>query len=427
MRSIAVVGVSHRTASVEVRERVALDVPDRAEVTRRVLGVDGVREAVVLSTCNRTEVYAAGEPGSEDALPAARLVDAFRDLKDPGRELPDGTFVTFDGREAVAHALSVAAGLDSMVLGETQILAQVRDAYDEAVELRSVGPTFRRLFPASFRVAKRAHTETRISAGAASIGSIAVDLAAKVFDDLERRTVLLIGAGETGGTVARALKQRRVARVWITGHGIERATHLAERIGAHALPREDAYRRLHEADIVLAAAAPSGGDYVLAADDVARAMRGREGPHLLLIDVGVPRNVDPAAADLGDVFLYDLDDLEALADATRRRREGEVPRVLRFVERELAAFADWWGAARELDPLLRQLHGRFDSIRGRELARAIGRIPKEHHESVELFSRVLIDKLLQTPTRRLKGGGERLGGFAKTLRELFELDEDESK
>ncbi len=420
MTGIAVAGVTHRTAPVEVRERFALGAEGRSEVARRVLALAPVREAVVLSTCNRTEVFAAAAPGQDEALPGMALID--ESPAGNGAD-PRGFFRLLEGHEALAHVLSVSAGLDSMVLGETQILGQVRHAYEEAVAAGQVGPVFRRLFPASFRVAKKAHTLTEISCGAASVGSVAVELAGKVFEDLSRSTVLLLGAGDTAATIAKTLVERRVKRLLISGRGEERARALAERLGGQALPFEDARQSLAEADVILTAAAPLDGRFVLGVDEVQGALPARRVRQLLIIDVGVPRNVDPRVAGLADVFLYDLDDLQSLEEATRRRRQREVPKVERFVAQEIAVFREWWSSARSLGPLLRALHQRFDEILGRELDRTLPRLPEEYRGAVEVFSRSLVDKLLQAPTIRLRQGGERLDEMARLVRELFDLQD----
>jgi glutamyl-tRNA reductase len=417
---ISVIGLSHRTARVEVRERFALDAEARAELARQVCAEDGVHEALVLSTCNRTEIYAVGAPGLDVELPNERLREL---LLAAGREsgAAPSDFAIRIGADAVTHAFEVAAGLDSMVLGETQILGQVKQAYQEAVDTGHVGPGLRKLFPTAFRLAKRAHTETAISEGAASVGSIAVELAGKVFGDLDRRTVLLLGAGDTGETIALALGERKVARLWIAGRGEERSARLAERCAAQSLPLEVALAGLAEADIVLTAAHTPTRDFLLAHDRLAAAIAARRGGPLLVVDVGVPRNVDPAARDLADLFLYDLDDLESVAEETRRRRRGEVVRAEAILAEGIDAFAAWWRAAAGVAPLLRDLHARLEETRRRELARTLEKIPQEHHAVIERFSRSLLDKLLQAPTIELRRGDDALHKQLDVVRKLFGL------
>lgn len=416
------VGVSHRTAPVHIREQIALDADGRNGLCGRLAHV-GCVESVVVSTCNRTEIYAVVDPpasGIEAAI-IALLSDRPAGLN--GTVFEPSLFEVLEGKDAVRHAYEVACGLDSLVLGETQILAQLRQAYDAAQAQATLGPLLRRMFPATFQVAKKVHTETSISVGAASVGSIAVELAAKIFDDIDRRTALLFGAGDTGETVARALVDRKVARLWIAGHGTQRAAALAERLGAVALPREEAMSRLVDADIVLTAAAPQDGSYLLTPEMIEQtvARRRRE---LLIIDVGVPRNVDPNVADVANVFLYDLDDLESVAADTRRRRQREVPKARALVDRGVEAFLGWWRTAEDVGPLLRDLHGHFAAVAERELARTRARLPGEHHAAVESLTRSLIDKLLQGPTLYLKQRPDDLAEVERLLRRMFNLSAD---
>jgi glutamyl-tRNA reductase len=429
LKSVAAIGLSHKTARVEVRERFALDTAARRALVSRLLAMPGVAESVVLSTCNRTEVYVVGRAGGDESLPVEPIRDALIAIGN-GAGARASDFSVLEGEAAVRHAFAVAAGLDSLVLGETQILGQVRGAFQEAVDCGAVGASFQRLFPAVFKAAKRAHTETAISEGQASVGSIAVELAAKVFADLESRTVLLIGAGDSGETIAVSLHERRVGRLLIAGRGVERSSRLAERVSGVALPLDAALGRLADADIVLTAATNSDGDYLLPRASLQRALEARKGAPLLVVDVAVPRNVDPVARDLSDLFLYDLDDLEAVAADTRRRRQKEVRKVESLLEEGVRAFAEWWGVSATIAPLVRELHAQADATRRRELERTLAQLPSEHHAAVERFSRSLTDKLLQGPTIELRRGGTGLRERLDLVRRLFGLGrsdtEDES-
>lgn len=420
MKGVCAVGLSHRTARVDVRERFALDPDARMRVARSVRDLEGIAECVVLSTCNRTEIYAAAANGLDRDLPSERIVEIL--LAEGGNSgAAASDFFELHGEQAVAHALSVATGIDSMVLGETQILGQMKQAFQDAVAAGTVGPAFQKLFALAFRFAKRAHTETAISEGQASVGSIAVELAAKVFADLERRTVLLLGAGDTGETVAVAMAEKKIARMWIAGRGLERSSKLAERTGAVPLPLDQAIDRMSEADIVLTAASPPDGSFLLTKSRLERAAEEKRGEPLLVIDVGVPRNVDPAARDLADLFLYDLDDLESVAEETRRRRKQEVKKVEAILEYGVLQFAEWWTASQGVGPLLRELHANFDATRKRELERTLKQIPSEHHETIDRLTRSLVDKLLQSPTIELRRGGEQLKERMDVIRRLFGL------
>lgn len=426
MNGVVVVGISHKTASVELRERFALDSAAREQLARAVREALGVDEVLVLSTCNRTEVYAGALPSRERELEGGAIRELLLRLRPETGA--DGAAALFElrGLDAVEHAFEVACGLDSMVLGESQILAQLRQAFDEAAAREAIGPAFQELFSSAFRVAKRAHTETAISHGAASIGSVAVELAAKVFDDLASRTVLLLGAGDTGETIARALAERHVGKLRIAGRTVERSSRLAAQFQAEAMELSAALERFGDADIVLTAAAPPAGQYLLDLARVRRGLAARRGDELLLVDVGVPRNVEPAVKDLPDVFLYDLDDLHAVADATLERRQREAAKVKKFIAAAAEAFAAWWRTDLGMAPFLRLFHGHFERVRRRELERALSRLPAEHRELVERFSRSLVDKLLQAPTIKLRNGLGESAAARDLLRELFDLAREES-
>lgn len=420
MSGLGWIGVSHRTASVEVREQLSLDREGRDAVSGMLRGITGVTETCVLSTCNRTEIYVGL---SDPTSPWARSASAWLlDRADrAGTAVDVNVLRTRDGMDVARHAFAVAAGLDSLVLGETQILAQLRRAFEEAEQRETVGPLLRRLFPNAFRAAKAAHTETRISAGAASVGSIAVDLAAKVFDDLHRRTALLIGAGETGATIARALHERKIGRLLISGRGHERAAALAAQLDASAVPADELARWFPEVDVLLLAARPIGGEYVIGPDHPGLQQRGRP---LLAVDVGVPRNIDPALADRTNIFLYDLDDLEAVSLETRRRRQAEVPKVERILGRSIAAFEQWWTSHRDVGPLVRALHAQAGEVLKAELDRTLSKLPTEHHAAVIRLGQSLVSKLLQHPTVELRRGAAGFLERAQLIRQLFGLPPD---
>lgn len=425
MKRVVAIGLSHHTARVEVRERFALDSEVRRRLANQLHTFEGVSESVLLSTCNRTEIYVAGGDDVEE-VPIAAIREALLAVGEgSGANATD--FAVRVGEDAVRHAFEVAAGLDSMVLGETQILAQVRGAFDEAVAAGCVGATFHRLFPEVFKLAKRAHTETEISQGQASIGSIAVELAAKVFDDLEQRSVLLLGAGDTGETIAVSLHDRKVARLLIAGRGLERSSRLADRVFGVALAQDEALARLADVDIVLTAATPERGEFVLDAERLGKALDSRRGQPLLVIDVGVPRNVAPAVRDLADLFLYDLDDLESVAAETRKRRAKEVKKVQAMLEDGIDAFERWSQEHRHVAPLLRDLHARIEETRRRELERTLAQIPAEHHAAVERLSKSLVDKLLQAPTIELRRSGPELRDKMALVRRLFGIGHDDSE
>ena len=325
-------GISHRHAPLEVREKFAVGANELAENLARLCGIEGIRGAVLLSTCNRVELYAsASDPNS--ALPK---ISKFLAERSGGAELP---FQSPDTSTSAKHLFRVASGLDSMVLGETEILGQVKRAYATASENGNADRRIHRLFQQALRAAKEVRTETSITRGAASVGSIAVDLAEKIFGDLLDHQVMILGAGDTSERVARGLYKRGVGAVLVSNRRHERARHLADRIGGAAVHFEEWQDAFRDTDIlVCSTAAPH---FVVTPEKLAPVLRQRTGRPLYIIDLAVPRDVDPRVGDLDFVHLHDIDSLQNLSRETTRRREGELARCEEIVERHTSDFLDW--------------------------------------------------------------------------------------
>jgi glutamyl-tRNA reductase len=394
---LCIVGVSHLTAPLEVRERLAVpaeSIPGALSALRESCGAS---EAMLLSTCNRVEVYAAvAEPD------VARLRDYL--AARGGLSSADPHLVVHTGAEAVRHAFRVAASLESMVIGEPQILGQVKDAYDRAEKAGSLGSTLNALRNRSLAAAKRARTETGIGRNAVSVSHVAVELARKIFGEMRDRNVLLVGAGKMSELAARQLV-RGGARATVLGRTLERAEQLAATLGGRALPMEELRAELAKADIVISGTGAPG--IVIGRDDVEDARRRRTGRHqrpLFLIDIAVPRDIDPMVAKVGGVFLYDLDDLRSVAEANLRERRKEAAAAEELVDHEVAAFLDW---QRSLDvvPLLVELRQRGDDIRRAEIEKArrrLGPLSAEQEAVLDSMTAGIVNKLLHAPTVQLK-------------------------
>lgn len=425
MKALAAVGVTHRSAPVAVREAFALDREGRLRAMDRVSTLQGVREVVVLSTCNRTEVFAAGDLAGAGLLPQDEIRDALLDVA-AGRGSFSGDLRRavriLRGGDAVRHILALPAGLDSMVLGETQILGQTKRAFDEAVAAGRVGRVFHRLFARAFHLAKWAHEKTALSRGEASVGAMAVALAAKVFGDLSRCTALLVGAGETGRTIAAALARRSVGRIWVASRTLERAEEAAREVGASALPLEVARRRLDEADLVLLAARPREGEWILRRADAERVVSGRKGRPWFVVDVGLPRNADPSIADLRDTYLYSIDDLETLTERNRRRRAREAALVMRRVEDEAERFQAWCRRTADTGAAIEALRRRIEDIGRRELHHALKGAPPEAAPALERLSERLVKRIVQQPASRLRGADGDVRPYVEALTWLFDLE-----
>jgi glutamyl-tRNA reductase len=422
---VAVVGASHRTAPIELRERLAFG---RAELPGALaaLAGDAGGEAVVLSTCNRTEVYLAAGDGGEaveraEAMLAGRLG---ADTGEAGRWL----YVRRD-RDAAQHLFRVAAGLDSMIVGEPQIQGQVREAYAAARDVAAgrgpvVGPALNRMFQTALGVGGRVRSETGLGIGAASVPSAAVELAKKIFGSLKGRRALVLGAGEMSEVTLECLRGEGVRTAVVANRTYDRARELAEKWGGEAIQWDEFAGALAGVDIVICStAAPVP---VLTTERFRRALpRGPRRP-LCIIDIAIPRDVEATVGEQRNVFLYNVDDLQQIVDASLDRRRSELPAAEEIVT---AGVEDFWGwyASLAVVPTIRALRDHGERVRQEEVERALGRLrhlSDDDRAAVEALTRSLLNKLLHAPTARLReaAGNGRGTGVLDTVRYLFELD-----
>ncbi|HUH14807.1 MAG TPA: glutamyl-tRNA reductase [Gaiellaceae bacterium] len=409
---LTLAGVSHHRTPIELRERVAIDLDACRDLAARVGG-----EAVVLSTCNRTELYLAREEHAEEE--AVRTLAELAD--DRGAELAAALYRLRD-EGAALHLFRVAAGLDSLVPGEGEILGQVRTAF----EAGSPGPFLDRLFRQALHAGRRVRLETAIGESPASVPSAAAALAQQVFEDLRGSRVLLLGAGKMSEATARNLVSRGAEIAVVANRTLEHGEELARRLGARALPLDAVAHELAEADVVVSAT--SSSDHVLSSDDVAAALRTRRGRPLLLLDLAVPRDLDPAINALEGCFLYDVDDLEAVVAETISGRRSEAARAERLVEEEAARFRDWH-ASLDVVPTIASLRALVEEIRDGELAKAGGRLSERERRHVESITSQILAKLLHLPTIRMKEAAAAADGvvYADVVRHLFGLGEEEPR
>jgi glutamyl-tRNA reductase len=412
--ALIVAGVSHRTAPVAVRERLVVPATEARDVLAAIRGRSGAREGVILSTCNRTEVYAV--EGDADAAPAVWSVLSDR-MREPA--LPFG-YVRRD-RDAVTHLYRVASGLDSMILGEAQIQGQVRDAWETS--RAESGVILNRLFQSALLVASRVRTETAVGRGAASVSSAAVQLAKKIFGSLSGRHAMIIGAGDTAELALRCLLDEGVRAAVVANRSLARAEELALRYGAVALHYDECWGRLHEMDLLLCStAAPHT---VVRREHVLPALAARGDRPLCILDIALPRDVDASVGRLDNVFLYDLDDVRAVADSNIERRREELPSAEQVIDEEVEAY--WrWRTGLVAVPVLKAFRDRMDHLREEEVAhlmRHLAHLSPSDRAAVEHFSRALMNKMLHEPTVRLRAAaanGQGLG-IVDALRYLFGL------
>jgi glutamyl-tRNA reductase len=395
--TLSLVGISHHVAPVELRERVALPL-DRAASLARTLG-----DAVCLSTCNRTELYLAGDDGS-------RALSTLEELA--GAPLRSVAYRMHDEAAAV-HLFRVSAGLDSLIPGESEILGQVRAAFDAA----SPGPLLDRVFRQALQLGKRVRTETAIGESPASVPSAAAALAAQVFGDLDGRRVLLVGAGRIGELAAGNLSARGASIEYVANRGAEAAGELAQRFGAAPLALDEVAGKLGEVDVVLTSTSAPG--LLVSARDIP----ARRRHPLFFIDIAVPRDVDPAVHQLDGCFLYDIDDLEAVVAETIAGRRVEAEHAERLVALEAERFREWQ-ASLDVVPAIASLRSRAEEIRAAELAKLSG-LPEHERQTIESVTAQILNKLLHLPTVRMKEAAVADDGaaYAAAIRHLFGLEE----
>jgi glutamyl-tRNA reductase len=390
--NLLLVGTSHRRAPVEVRERVALDPDAAAKLSERL--ADG-GEAVCLSTCNRTEIYLAAEDPGEADQSATRALSELAGVEPPDLE---PHLYRLEHEAATVHLFRVAAGLDSLVPGESEILGQVRTAYERG----KVGPLLDRLFSHALHTGKKVRTDTAIAESPGTTSSAAAALAAQVFGDLDGSRIAIVGAGKIGSRAARRLTKRGASLAFVANRTESRARELAEELGGVTVPLNRVVGAVQDADIVVSST--SSPDFVLTKDALSEALPARKGRPLLLIDLAVPRDLDPAINDLPDCYLYDIDDLEAVVHDAARGRESEFAKAEAIAVDEAARFREWL-AVRDVAPTIASLRERAETIRRSELAKASARLAglsERERNAVESLTSQIVNKLLHEPIVRLK-------------------------
>ena len=423
---LLLVGISHRTAQVELRERVDFQTRGVADALKALAERGSAREAVVISTCNRAELYVACDEATATRQDLVRFVSDFNGVAavDIAPHVYDVTDL-----DVARHLFRVAAGLDSLVMGEPQILGQVKDAHTLAIDAHTSGPVLNRLFHTSFAVGKRVRTETGLGSGAVSVSYAAVSLARKIFGDLSGRTVAVIGAGEMGKLTALHMKSQAVKAVTIVSRTMAHAARTAEAIGgASAAPWEELDAVLSASDIIITATGAAAP--ILTKAHIEAVMRPRRNRPLFIIDIAMPRDVEAAAGELEQVFLYNIDDLQASVRENLARRASEVARAEAIVNEEVEKFGGWF-RARGAIPTVVALRERFEAIRRAELERLdfkLSSLPPEARARVDEITHLIVEKLLLTPTEQLKalGNSEAVTAYSEALTRLFALAEQQN-
>lgn len=420
---IIVVGLSHKTAPVEVREKLAVPESRLDEALARLRSYAGIKEGFLLSTCNRVEVYAVVDQIEEGH---ARVQEFFSDthLALSSEQLTPHLY-GYTGDRAIGHLFRVAASLDSMIVGEPQILGQLKDAFEVALNHKASGVVLNKLVRKAISVAKRVRTETKIAETAVSVSYAAVELAKKIFSNLSEKTVLLVGAGEMAKLAAQHLVDQGVRRVSITTRDAASAVELARRFNATSIPFEHFRHEMAEADIVLCST--GAAHYLIGVEDVEQAVRRRMNRPIFLIDISVPRNIDPAVKDIDNAFLFDVDDLEMRVEQNREERRREAVKAERMVDEEVGQILQWLKSL-EVTPTIVALRHRAEEIKRAEVEKAFVRLQHlsaQERTVVEGLASAIVNKLLHGSLVTLKAESTSGGGamFIEAARRFFGLDD----
>ena len=419
---LLVIGLNHNTAPIEIRECLAFPEDKLAEALSRVHALSPVKEDMIVSTCNRVEVYAATRETEKAIHDVKEFLCQYHGIS--LKEFEKSLYIHV-GEEAVKHIFRVASSLDSMVLGEPQILGQIKDAYDISQQANTSGLILHRLLHRAFHVAKRVRTETKIAISAVSVSSVAVELAEKIFGTLEKKIVLLIGAGEMCELAARHLVAGGVEKMVVTNRTYERAVSLAQEFKGEAIPFEDMTLGLKKADIVISAT--NSPHHLIGHDQIAKAMKDRRQKPIFFIDIADPRDIEPSVGDLENVYLYNIDDLQKVANENIKDREKEALKAEGLVQDEVAKFVSWYRSL-DVTPTIVALRKKFEEIRKKELEKTLSLHPHlsdKEKKSLEALTSAIINKILHTPITLLKQTNEEATAdlYLDTLQALFGLSE----
>jgi glutamyl-tRNA reductase len=413
---ISLVGIDHQTAPVAIREKVAISAKKLYDALPMLHSY--IPRGIILSTCNRTEVYTIDSDARHAEKASLDFLKARLDITDAA--LLQYVYL-FEDRVAVEHLFRVASGLESMIVGEFEVLGQVGHALEVAEGAGMVNLPLRHIFQSAIRTGRRVREETGISRNALSVSSVAVDLAAGIVGDLKGCKMLVIGAGEAGRLAAKVAKDRGISQMMVVGRTQERASALAAELGGTPISSSNLREELPTANIVVTCA--GAPHRILSVGQVKRAMEKRPALPLAIIDIAVPRNVEPAVGQIRGVFLYNIDDLTGLSKLNRKQREDEIQEASQIVADELDKFTSWWQEFK-VRPLIRALTSKAEEIRRSQFDRTLKKLPhlsEEEQYSLEMMTKSIVSKILKDPVQYLKINGSK--NYAEMIKEIFRLEE----
>jgi glutamyl-tRNA reductase len=421
MDKIALIGLSHHTAPVEIREKIAFSANDVPEALDRISSIAGVKEVMLFSTCNRVEVLVVAENEYETVPEVKKFIAEYNHV--PLSEFENNLYV-LEGEDAVRHIFRVASSLDSLVVGEPQILGQIKDAFQFSLKNKTNGVILNRLLPRAFSVAKKIRSETGIGDRAVSISYAAIELSRKIFDTLEGKKALLIGAGEMAELAVEHLIQNRIARIYVANRTFERGFALAKRFDGEAIRFEEISGLLNEVDVIISST--GSPDFVITRDQVKDVMKARRNRPIFFIDIAVPRDIDPQINQVSNVYVYDIDDLKSAIDKNIQDRKKEAVKGERIVDEAVINFHEWREGL-EITPTLIALRKKMDIIAGAEMERtlkSLNHLAPDDREALNRMIKSMINKMLHDPTLFLKseGFGENKSLFLDVISKLFNLD-----
>ncbi|MEP0861010.1 MAG: glutamyl-tRNA reductase [Ignavibacterium sp.] len=388
------ISINHRTAPVDLREALHLSEEEIRNLIQQTKDKI-LSEGIVLSTCNRTEIYGIPKQDGITHLDLQNLIINFKSAA----KISEENFQKFISRESVEHLFRVATGIDSLLIGDNQIFKQVKDSFIISEEMNFAGFLVKRLMDAAVRVGKRAINETAISEGAVTVSYAAVQLVEKIFANLSKKSALVIGTGETGEIAAKHLRDRGIGRLALTNRTFEKAEKLATELNTAVFPFDTFKEHLHKFDIIISAT--SSENIILTKDDIEKTMKKRNYESLVIMDIAIPRDVDPACKDIDYVFYHDIDSLNVIVQQNLAKRRNEIPKVEKIIQEELDAFFDWYNSL-QVAPTIKDLRDYFEAIRAEEVEKNINKFSEEDREKLEIITKRIINKILHHPTVELK-------------------------
>jgi glutamyl-tRNA reductase len=422
--NILIIGLNHKTAEIDIREKLAFDGPKLEEGLLRIRDLHEIKESVIISTCNRVEIYLNAGNAEKATSSIKEFIAGFHDIKK--KSLNNALYIHEDIK-AVKHIYRVASSLDSMVVGEPQILGQLKEAFEFALKHKTTGILLNRLFKKAISVAKRVRTETRIAENAVSISFAAVELAKKIFTELTGKSFMLLGAGEMAELAAKYIMNSGVEDIRIANRTYETGCQLAKEFSGRAIPFEDYLNELKHSDIVICST--GAPNYILTKSQMHQVMKERKNKPVFLIDISVPRNIDPEINNLDNVYLYDIDDLQGVVDSNILERQKEAKKAEEIIEEEIEIFGKWL-ASLDSVPTVIALREKAEGIKTEELDKLTNRLPdlgKKEKQAVEQTINSIINKLIHAPTVALKESSEDKDILIATIKRLYGLEENNEK